>query len=714
MRFTVIGSGAVGGTVGAHLVRSGHEVLFCDTDIAHVRAMARDGLRLDGPAETFTVPARAVLPADLPDELGVVLLCVKTQHTREAVASVAGRLGPQGYVLTLQNGLTTGIVAEAVGADRVVVGFVNFGADLVGPGRIKQGNVATFRVGEPSGPRSQRVRDLVEALPWAEASDSILGYLWAKKAYGAMLFATAVSDLAIADALADPAYRPLFMALAREVLHQSPVPPMAFDGFDPADLEGSIDRLVVFNRASTKTHTGIYRDLTVRRRPTEVDGLLGDLTGPLTTHVGLLIKAIERGERHCERAGLDLLVAYEAAERLGRPLDAVVSLLPAPARATAGPLLGIAVAVKDMIDVAGQPRGNGNPTSMNGPSRPVDAPVVARLRAAGADVFALSSLLEYAAGAQHPDLGEARNPVDPRRTAGGSSGGSAALVGAGVCRLAVGTDTGGSVRIPAAYCGVVGLKPTSGLLPVDGVEPLAPTCDHVGLLASDSVILRRALAALTGNPPGPPLGDRLRLGLLHGQLDHPGVQPDVATAVRTALELVRAEGHAVVEVDGSVLDELGGLLGPIVLHEAWLAHRDRFAADPGSYGPETRRLLEQASTVRVAEYQQALARRTALLPAAGRLLDGLDALVGPCVPFVAPPTTPPFDTAAGDLEGLFTGAYDVTGQPALSLPCGAGADGLPVGLQLAGRTGDDDWLLAVAEVVEQCLRTDPGVLRGPG
>ena len=713
MRFTVIGSGAVGGTVGAHLVRSGHDVLFCDSDVAHVRAMARDGLRVDGPVDAFTVPVRAVLPADLPDELGVVLLAVKTHHTREAVASVVGRLGPDGYVLTLQNGLTSGIVAEAVGTERVVVGFVNFGADLVGPGRVSQGNVATFRVGEPSGPVSQRVLDLVEALPWAEASDSILGYLWAKAAYGAMLFATAVADLPIADALADPAYRPLFTALAHEVLARSPVTPIAFDGFDPDDVEGSIERLVVFNRASTKTHTGIYRDLAVRHRPTEVDSLLGDLTGPLTTHVGLLIRAIERGERRCERAGLDLLAAYEAAERLGRPLDAVVTLLPAPVRATAGSLLGVAVAVKDMIDVAGQPRGNGNPTSMAGPPRPADAPVVARLRAAGADVFALSSLLEYAAGAQHPDLGEARNPADPRRTAGGSSGGSAALVGAGVCRLAVGTDTGGSVRIPAAYCGVVGLKPSSGLLPVDGVEPLSPTCDHVGLLASDVVIMRRALVALTGTAPGPPLSGPLRLGLLRGQLDHPDVQPDVAASMRAALDLVRAEGHAIVEVDGRVLDELGGLLGPIVLHEAWLAHQDRFTAEPDAYGPETRRLLEQAATVDVPEYQEAMARRAALLPVAGRLLDGLDALVGPCVPFVAPLTTPPFDTAAGDVEGLFTGPYNVTGQPALSLPCGSAADGLPVGLQLAAPTGHDDRLLAVAEVLERCLRTDPGALPAP-
>ena len=98
---------------------------------------------------------------------------------------------------------------------------------------------------------------------------------------------------------------------------------------------------------------------------------------------------------------------------------------------------------------------------------------------------------------------------------------------------------------------------------------------------------------------------------------------------------------------------------------------------------------------------------------AGRLLDGLDALVGPCVPFVAPLTTPPFDTAAGDVEGLFTEPYNVTGQPALSLPCGSGADGLPVGLQLAALTGHDDRLLAVAEVLEQCLRTNPGALPAP-
>ena len=706
MKFTVIGSGAIGGLVGAHLVRSGHDVLFCDSDAEQVSAMQRDGLRIEGDLDHFTVRVQAVLPDELPDQLGIVLLAVKSHHTQAAVAGLAARLGPDGYVASLQNGLTAPAITTAVGPDRLVVGFVNIGADVVGPGRVLQGNVATFRVGEPDGPVTVRVRELADALPWAQATDNIAGYVWSKEAYGAMLFATAVSDLSIADALETPAYRALFTGLAREVLAQAaalptPVRPEAFDGFDPADVEGSVDRLVAFNRASAKTHTGIYRDLAIRHRPTEVDGLLSELTGPLTTHVALVVKAIERGERRCEQANLDLLAAYEAAERLGRPLNAVVTLLPAPARAADGPLLGLPIAVKDMIDVAGQSRGNGNPTDQAGPPRPGDAPLISRLREAGADVFALSTLLEMAAGAPHPDLGEARNPVDPRRTAGGSSGGSAALVGAGVCPAALGTDTGGSVRVPAAYCGVVGLKPSYGLLPVEGVEVLSPTCDHVGVLGSDVGVTRRVLAALTGGA-GATVQGPLRLGLLVGQLAHPDLEPAVAQVVRVTLDRLTAAGHVLVEVDDAPLAELQQLLEPIVMHEAWTTHAERFAQDPTRYGAPTRRLLETAAGVTDDDYAAALARRDALLPAAAALLDGLDALVGPTLPFVAPEQTPPFDLPEGDLETAFLGAYNLTGQPAVTLPCGT-AQGLPVGLQLAGVLGADDRLLAVAEFVEACL-----------
>ena len=216
-----------------------------------------------------------------------------------------------------------------------------------------QGNVGTFRIGELDGAMTARLHEIAEALPYAQETDSIVGYLWGKEAYGAMLFAGAVSDLSIADHLEDPRYRPLMLAVAREVLAQAPVTPLGFDGFDPDDLEGSLDRLVGFNRASAKSHSGIYRDLMVRRRPTEVGEQIDVLAGPLTHYVGALIRAIERGERTCERANLDLLAAYERLERLGRPLHAVVRALPAPRRAAEGPLHGVPVAIKDMIDVAG-------------------------------------------------------------------------------------------------------------------------------------------------------------------------------------------------------------------------------------------------------------------------------------------------------------------------------------------------------------------------
>jgi 2-dehydropantoate 2-reductase len=702
MRFTIIGSGAIGGTIGAYLVRDGHDVLFCDTDAEHVTAMNASGLHIEGPVDTFTVPVRAVLPEELPERLDRVIIAVKSHHTQAAAALVAGRLAPDGYVLSLQNGLTADLLAQEIGVDRLVVGFVNFGADYLAPGRILHGNVATFRVGEPAGPVTPRVKDLVEVLPWAQATDNIAGFRWAKEAYAAMLYATAVSDLSIADALAEPGYRPLMTALAREVIAQAPVALEPFDGFDPADLDGSIDRLITFNRASAKSHSGIYRDLAIRKRPTEVGGL-DALTGPLTGYLAALIRAIERGERRCEQANLDLLAAYERAERLGRPLNAVVGLLPAPPRASDGPLLGTPVALKDMIDIACWPRGNGNPADMAGPPAIADAPVVTRLRAAAADVFATTSLLEYAAGAPHPDLPEARNPVDPAVTAGGSSGGSAALVGAGVCVAALGTDTGGSIRIPAHYCDIVGIKPSAGLVPLDGVEALAPSLDTLGVLAVDVPAARRVLEVIAARPLTARLTAPLRVGLLLDQVDHPAVEPAVRARVLDAVDALRRAGHLVVDVDGTPLAALNEVFGPIVLHEAWQVHGERCRADPGQYGAATLRLLREAATVDEEAYRAAVRRRDDLLPAARALLDGVDTLLGPVVAYVAPELTPPMDTEAGELEGLFSAPYNVTGQPALSLPGGRTPAGLPVGLQLAAPVGADATLLAIAEEVAACV-----------
>ena len=313
MDITIIGSGAIGGTLGAHMIRAGHEITLCDADEAHVAAIREHGLIIEGPVSEFTVAAHAITPRELPDRVEHAIVAVKSLHTRAAAELLRDRLAPDGYALTVQNGLTADILIEAVGRDRVLSSFVNFGADVMAPGRIMQGNVATFRVGELDGGRiTPRVLDLVGALPYAKATDNVLGFLWGKEAYGAMLWAGAVSDLTIAEHLEDPRYRPLMIAIAGEVLAQAPVKVESFDGFDPDDLEGSLGRLAEFNRNSAKKYSGIYRDLVVRKRKTEIDEVLRDINGPIFAKVAAMIHDIEEGRRVNERANLDELADFVA------------------------------------------------------------------------------------------------------------------------------------------------------------------------------------------------------------------------------------------------------------------------------------------------------------------------------------------------------------------------------------------------------------------
>ncbi|HZW76483.1 MAG TPA: 2-dehydropantoate 2-reductase N-terminal domain-containing protein, partial [Caldimonas sp.] len=325
--YVVVGAGAIGGTVGAKLARDGHSVVFCDADPEHVAAINARGLAIEGPVEAFTVEARAVAPDELPDTLGAVLLAVKSQHTESALAAVAPRLAADGFVVSLQNGVNEPAIAATIGEARTVGAFVNFGADYLEPGRIFLGGRGALYVGELDGSRSERLERLLRDLPDAKETANIIGFLWAKEAYGAMLFATAVSDLSIADALAEPRYRPVFVQLAREVLAAAPVPVEAFDGFDADDLEGSVERLVDFNRRSAKTHSGIYRDLMVRRRPTE-KAILAGIDGPLLRRTLELITEIEEGRRTCEVANLELLAAYQRLQERAPALNAVITELP--------------------------------------------------------------------------------------------------------------------------------------------------------------------------------------------------------------------------------------------------------------------------------------------------------------------------------------------------------------------------------------------------
>jgi 2-dehydropantoate 2-reductase len=700
MRYAVIGAGAIGGTVAAGLVRDGHEVLLCDADPDHVAAINADGLRIEGPVEELTVRAPAVTPDGLPEGLGAVLLAVKAHHTAAAMEVVAPRLAPDGFVVSLQNGFNEDVIAAAVGRERVVGAFVNFGADVVAPGRILRGNRAAFLIGELDGADTPRVRALCADIADARPTANIHGYLWSKEAYGAMLFATAVSDLSIADALADPRYRPLHLALAREVLAAAPCTPEPFDGFDPADLEGSIDRLVEFNRASAKTHSGIYRDLAVRHRKTEVDSMLGALDGNLTRRTAELIHAIEDGRRVCERANLELLAAYERLERLGRPLNAVITVIGAPDRAAAGPLHGEPVAVKDNIDVAGVVTTNASTVGVPPPAG-ADAEAVARVRAAAGDVFCKTNLLEYGAGSVNPAYGMTFNPCDPGRTAGGSSSGSAALVGAGVCDLAVGTDSGGSIRVPAAYCGIVGVKPTTGSVPATGLFPLSRTCDGIGPLATTVAGAARLLAVLQGRPcPLSPVA-HARIGVVRRQLDDPDVRPLVRARVEEALDVLAAAGHVLVDVDIPELADADEALGTIVLYEAWDVHGELYKAEGAGYGPGTRALLDLGSRITEPEYRAALAEADRVAAGFARALEGVDVLAGPTMAYVAPPEDPPFGTPEGDVEARFTGPCNLARVPAVTIGCGAAEDGLPAALQLMAPVDAEPLLLSAAAEYER-------------
>jgi 2-dehydropantoate 2-reductase len=335
-RCLVWGAGAIGGTVGAYLARAGHDVTLVDTVAEHVNAINRSGLGITGPIATFTTPLPAFTPDTLHGEWDTIVLATKAHHTEAAVRALLPHLTAAGCVVSAQNGLNELTIAEVVGEARTVGAFVNFGADYLEPGVILYGGRGTVTVGEAFDPLASRPSPRALALrdSWldfddrATATANIWGYLWAKEAYGAMLFATALTNDSIADALARPEYRGLYIALAFEILSVAlarGVTPEAFDGFDPAaylpdapagTAAQSLDHLVAHNRKSAKTHSGIWRDLAVRKRPTEVDAQLGIVVQlgarirvptPLTARVVELIHDIERGVRSQSLENLDAL-----------------------------------------------------------------------------------------------------------------------------------------------------------------------------------------------------------------------------------------------------------------------------------------------------------------------------------------------------------------------------------------------------------------------
>ena len=341
MHFTIVGAGAIGGTVGAHLVRGGHEVLFVDRDRTHVDAINTAGLTIEG-RETFTVRAAAVPPDALRESVrgripDAVLLCVKAMHTAAAVDALAPLLAPDNFVVSLQNGLNEKVIAARIGAARTVGAFVNFGADYLEPGRVMYGGTGALYLGELNGTISARVRRLEEifrtcVLPATQATGNIWGFLWGKLGYGAMLFATALVDASIADVLAYAPSRPMLANLTAEVIcvaEAESVRCEGFDGYEPAvyafqqprNWEGivrSLDQLVAFNRKSLKQKSGVWRDLTVRKRRTEVDQQVGaivetasarGLPAPLNARLVAIVHDLEDGRRAMSWQNLEELDA---------------------------------------------------------------------------------------------------------------------------------------------------------------------------------------------------------------------------------------------------------------------------------------------------------------------------------------------------------------------------------------------------------------------
>jgi aspartyl-tRNA(Asn)/glutamyl-tRNA(Gln) amidotransferase subunit A len=363
-----------------------------------------------------------------------------------------------------------------------------------------------------------------------------------------------------------------------------------------------------------------------------------------------------------------------------------------------GPLQGIPIAVKDLIAVQGAPIGYGSA----GPRKIAEenAALVARLLRAGAIILGKTNLLEFAYGIAHPEIGQTNNPHDPSRTAGGSSGGSAAAVAAGIVPCAIGTDTGGSIRIPASYCGIVGLKPSYGLVPLQGVFPLSYTLDHAGPLSRSADCAATVLAVLADRPMTEPAADLrgLRIGVPQGHLPCDPAGALVLAQFNAAVRAMQDLGCVVVQIEVAELRRANEALVQILRPEAAVIHDDLIRKNSASYGPRTREQIKQGFGVRATDYVEAMRYRDALCAAVEASFAKVDLLASPSVPFTAPTEDPEIGDG-GDSEILASGFANVTGHPSVSLPCGLAA-GLPVGLQLTAALMRDGFLLSVCSAVQ--------------
>jgi len=454
----------------------------------------------------------------------------------------------------------------------------------------------------------------------------------------------------------------------------------------------------------------------------------------------LSIEQAARLLRRKEISPVDLVdAALQRIERLNPSINACLTVLAGRARRQASlaerelvreprgsranvsnPLFGIPISLKDNFYTRGIRTTAGSKILANFVPKQ-DSEVAARLASAGAILLAKTNMHEFAYGItnENPHFGAVRNPWALDRMSGGSSGGSSAATAAGMCFGSVGTDTGGSIRIPAALCGIVGLKPTYGLVSVSGVIPLAPSFDHVGPLARDVVdtcILLKEIAEKY--PDGASRPDfrklrrrrprRFRLGWPK-EYFFERIDPLVRRAINAAAKALEEIGGRIQDVSLPHLADSQEPSTHIALAEAAHYHRSQgfYPARAGDYGEDVSSRLEAGSQVRAVHYLQALEVKRQVDRDFELAFKRVDAILAPAVPIAAP--------LIGDGEVIIEGQKEtvrsalvrlnrpanLTGHPAISIPCGFTRDGLPVGLQLIGPKWGEATLLAIAFAFEQ-------------